>query len=149
MAKEECAKECNLVMECYYATLYYNETTTVEECTLVTKDCGDWVNYENQLGRYFYQKGISFKFMLCRKSFKYLTIKLLQVFSLSVSLISKLYLYRQIVTKQILTLKILMLMLTMIGRYRRMKSYEYPPARNCAKAKRNASISLSRTTPAT
>ena len=61
MAKEECAKECNLVMECYYATLYYNETTTVEECTLVTKDCGDWVNYENQLDRYFYQKGISFK----------------------------------------------------------------------------------------
>ena len=51
MAKKVCSETCN------FATLYYDEETRREECTLRSEDCGDWVNYGNQLDRYFYQKG--------------------------------------------------------------------------------------------
>ena len=57
MAKKVCSETCNLLELCDYATLYYDEETTREECTLRSENCGDWVNYGNQLDRYFYQKG--------------------------------------------------------------------------------------------
>ena len=74
MAKEECANLCNVDERCYYATLYYVEETTVEECTLVTEEgCKDWLSYGNQLDRYLYKKGISFKYILTGKRFIFIS----------------------------------------------------------------------------
>ena len=65
MAKTVCENACNTNIKCFYAILNYVEGKT-EDCSLVKEDndgeaCGDWINNENQLNRYFYKKGIMVK----------------------------------------------------------------------------------------
>ena len=57
-AKEVCAEKCNNLLNCYYAVLHYDEAKPEKaDCSLIDKDCGDWINKEHLLNRYFYKKG--------------------------------------------------------------------------------------------
>ena len=67
-AKEACANKCNDLLNCYYAVLNYDEDRPENaDCTLIDSHCGDWINYENQINRYFYKKGTNKKIITQRQ----------------------------------------------------------------------------------
>ena len=70
-AKEACANKCNDLLSCYYAVLNYDEDRPENaDCTLIDSHCGDWINYENQINRYFYKKGTN-KRIITQRQQKY------------------------------------------------------------------------------
>ena len=70
-AKEVCAEKCNNLLNCYYAVLHYDEAKPEKaDCSLIGKDCGDWINQEHLLNRYFYKKGTIQKSKSKNRNFK-------------------------------------------------------------------------------
>ena len=64
-AKEVCADKCNSLLNCNYAVLNYDvDKPEKADCSLIDKDCGDWINNGDLLNRYFYKKGIIEKTLL-------------------------------------------------------------------------------------
>ena len=83
IAKIVCENACNTNIGCFYAILNYVEGKT-EDCSLVKEDndgeaCGDWINNENQLNRYFYKKGITKKFVVEKDVFNTAILEILHM----------------------------------------------------------------------